>query len=160
MLVQFLSLFYWIYLFPVSAAPMFITAICLFLPFPFSLLPPCLREHYYSGCPRCGGCRCTQFNFSLLLQCEGGRKGGRVQVQWGTGEKDVRGWEVCVVVHSRLTDSKTASKVGIVRLKKAVTLEPIWVNMLCGTTSSLGLNCWLVVLLLWSQAHHSVCPET
>lgn len=34
MLVQFLSLFYWIYLFPVSSAPMFITAICFFLPLP------------------------------------------------------------------------------------------------------------------------------
>lgn len=55
-----------------------------YLPSPFSLLPTHLSEHYYSSCPRCCRCRCTQFNFHPLLQCEGeGQVRGRED--WGGG---------------------------------------------------------------------------
>lgn len=60
-----------------------------YLPSPFSLLPTHLSEHYYSSCPRCYRCRCTQFNFHPLLQCEGeGQVRGRED--WGGGLTDSR----------------------------------------------------------------------
>lgn len=71
-------------------------------PFPplFFFFPSMLWEHYYSSCPRCCRCRCTQFNFSPLLQCEGRageERGGERQVRrsrWGEKREDVKGWGV------------------------------------------------------------------
>lgn len=67
-------------------------AICFLPPLPFSLLPTHLSEHYYSSCPRCCRCRCTQFNFHPLLQCEGeGQVRGRED--WGGG------WQIQDCLH-------------------------------------------------------------
>ena len=74
-----LSLFYRIYLLPVNSVPVFITAICFLHPLPFSVYTSTssLRTPLL-----CSGCRSTQFNFTVLLQhegglsrCEGERKG-------------------------------------------------------------------------------------
>lgn len=96
---------------------------------------------------------------SVSLHCCNVREGGRGQVQRGRGEKteNVRGWEVCGCAQ-QVDRFKTASKVETVRLKKAVMLEPMSEHVVWGRLPP--TNSRLVVLLLWSQAHHAVCPET